>query len=1060
MHATTPVSSQTDRFVFATDDPPPSSVGAAINRYYLADETELVAELMDLARVSDDRAGKIRDTATLLVESVRSNRGKTGGLDAFMAKYDLSSQEGVVLMCLAEALLRVPDADTADRLIADKINAGNWKGHLGTSESAFVNASTWGLMLTGRIVKLDPDTMENPSGFMRKLVTRAGEPVIRGAMRQAMKIMGHQFVMARTISEAMKRSQNAQNSKYRYTFDMLGEAALTTADAQRYFEAYCDGVDAIGAARPADVSIHGAPSISVKLSALFPRYEFGQRARVLDSLTPMLRDLAVRAKAADIGLTIDAEEMDRLEISLELFERVYRDPALDGWAGFGLAVQTYHRRALALVRWLIALARDVGREIPIRLVKGAYWDTEIKQAQESGYETYPVFTRKPNTDVCYLACARELLNARPAVYSQFATHNAQSLASIIHYAGNREGFEFQRLHGMGEELYGEVVGADKLGISCRVYAPVGNHEDLLPYLVRRLLENGANTSFVNRIVDERLPVADMVTDPVATVASYDQIPHPGIVPPAGIFGEERRNSKGLNLANPMVLEPLARSMAEALARGYSAAPIVAGKRCDGKATPSVDPADTQRSIGNVEFAVGETARAAVDAAARAYAGWDRTPASERAAILSRAADLFEANAPELLALCVREAGKTLPDSVSELREAVDFLRYYGARAAADFGAPKVMPGPTGERNELSRHGRGVFFCVSPWNFPLAIFTGQVAAALAAGNAVIAKPAEQTSIVAFRAVQLLHEAGVPGAVLNFVPGLGPDVAQHILPDPRLAGVAFTGSTETAQIINRQLAARDGQIAALIAETGGQNVMLVDSTALPEQVVLDAAHSAFNSAGQRCSALRVLFLQDEIADKTMDLLKGYMDELTIGDPGLLRTDIGPVIDQDALGILEAHAEKITKTGRLIHRCELGPDAQKGSFFAPMAVEIDSLSQLEREVFGPIMHVIRYRARDLEKIIEEVNATGYGLTLGVHSRIDSRSWEISRRVAVGNVYVNRNIIGAVVGVQPFGGCGLSGTGPKAGGPDYLHRYATERTVTINTSAVGGNASLLTLD
>jgi RHH-type proline utilization regulon transcriptional repressor/proline dehydrogenase/delta 1-pyrroline-5-carboxylate dehydrogenase len=1060
VHATTPISPDTDRFVYAPDDPPASGIGAAINPTYLGDEAESVRELLEIARVSEPLAAKIRETAITLVEAVRRNRGKTGGLDAFMAQYDLSSQEGVVLMCLAEALLRVPDADTADKLIADKINAGNWKGHLGTSESAFVNASTWGLMLTGRMVKLDPETLENPAGFMRKLATRAGEPVIRAAMRQAMKIMGHQFVMGRTISEAMRRSQQGTSAKYRYTFDMLGEAALTAADARRYFEAYCEGIAAIGAARPEGVSIHGAPSISVKLSALFPRYEYAQRQRVLDTLTPMLKELAVRSKAAEIGLTVDAEEMDRLEISLELFERVYRDSALDGWEGLGLAIQTYHKRALAQTRWLVELAREVGREIPVRLVKGAYWDSEIKRAQEQGLPAYPVFTRKPNTDVCYLACARILLDARPAVYCQFATHNAQTLASIIHFAGTRHGYEFQRLHGMGEELYGEVVGEERMGASCRVYAPVGNHEDLLPYLVRRLLENGSNTSFVNRIVDEDAPIDDMVRDPVDVVSAFEQIPHPRIPLPSQIFGDERPNSSGFNLADGTALDPLARAMKAALSRDRRAMPIVAGKLREGEAVASIDPADNRRIVGTVDFSVGETARAAVDAAAEAFPAWERMPAAKRAAILAKAADLFEANHAELLALCIREAGKTLPDSIAELREAVDFLRYYGARAKQDFGPPQLMPGPTGERNELSRHGRGVFFCVSPWNFPLAIFTGQVAAALAAGNTVVAKPAEQTSLVAFRAIELLHQAGVPAGALNFVPGLGPDVAEHVLPDPRVAGVAFTGSTETAQIINRQLAARTGPIAALIAETGGQNAMLVDSSALPEQVVHDAVTSAFNSAGQRCSALRVLFLQEDVADRTIRLLKGYMDQLVVGNPAFLRTDVGPVIDREALALLEAHAEKIAAKGRLIHRCEPGPEADHGTFFGPMAVEIDSLRELEREVFGPIMHVVRYRARDLEKVIEDINATGYGLTLGVHSRIDSRARKIARRAAVGNVYVNRNIVGAVVGVQPFGGRGLSGTGPKAGGPDYLHRYGTERTVTINTSAVGGNASLLSLD
>lgn len=1018
-----------------------------------------MSEMVELARVDDATKAKIRETAEQLVEAVRRNRGEKGGLDAFMKKYDLSSQEGVVLMCLAEALLRVPDSETADKLIADKLLAGNWQEHVGTSGSVFVNASTWGLMLTGRIIRLDQQTVEHPGRFMRRMVARAGEPVIRGAMRQAMKIMGHQFVMGRTIAEAMKRSQSAENRQYRYTFDMLGEAALTREDSRRYFDAYCDGIDAIGRAAAEAPSIDAAPSISVKLSALHPRYSHGQRERVLDDLTPLLTELALRAKKANIGFTVDSEEADRLELSLELFEAVYRNPQLEGWEGLGLAIQAYQKRGLAVSRWVIDLAGQAGRRIGIRLVKGAYWDAEIKRAQVDGLEGYPVYTRKPNSDICYLACARVLLEAEDRVYCQFATHNAQTLASVIHLAGTNSGYEFQRLHGMGDELYDEVVGADKLNLPCRVYAPVGNHEDLLPYLVRRLLENGSNTSFVNRIVDEKAPIDAIVEDPVDTVSKFDSFAHPRIPLPRDLYGPDRKNSRGLNLADSTRLGPLAREMEHSLREPRTAAALVGGEAVPGRSVDSTDPADVRRVVGTVAFASADVARQAVDVAARAYEAWNRRPAAERAEMLDRAAALFEAHEAELMALCVREAGKSILDSIAELREAVDFLRYYAARARQDFG-PRSMPGPTGERNTLELDGRGVFFCVSPWNFPLAIFTGQVSAALVAGNSVIAKPAEQTSLVAFRAVQLMHEAGIPREVLNFLPGDGPEVAAPILPDPRVAGVAFTGSTETAQIINRALAGRDGPIAALIAETGGQNAMLVDSSALPEQVVLDAVQSAFYSAGQRCSALRVLFLQDDIADDTIRLLKGYMDQLVVGDPGLLGTDVGPVIDEEALGVLKAHEERITREGRLIHRCRLGAGTENGTFFAPLAVEIDSLAQLPTEVFGPVLHVVRYRARDLDAVVDQINDTGYGLTLGIHSRIDSQAQEIAHRVRVGNVYINRNQVGAVVGVQPFGGRGLSGTGPKAGGPDYLHRFATERTVTVNTAAVGGNTSLLSLD
>ena len=1046
-------------FIFPGGRIAASSAAEQVNPRYLADEAPLVRELADVARSDAEGAAKIRDTATRLVAAVRKNRKRVSGLDAFLQQYDLSSQEGVVLMCLAEALLRVPDKATADRLISDKLSSADWKSHLGTSDSTFVNASTWGLMLTGRIIRPASQDVEQPTKFMQRLISRLGEPVVRGAMRQAMRIMGHQFVMGRTIGDALKRASAGEGAAYRYSFDMLGEAALTAADSQRYLEAYHAGIRAIAAADRRPDSIFAADSISVKLSALFPRYEFAKRERVLDELTPRIVELAAAARKAGVGLTVDAEEADRLQISLELFERVFRNDALAAWDGFGLAVQSYLKRGLDTCRWIVALAEETGRCIPVRLVKGAYWDAEVKRAQENGLTSYPVFTRKVNSDVSFLACARELLAARGRVYPQFATHNAHSVASIIHFAGDNRQFEFQRLHGMGEELYAEVIGEQHFDLPCRVYAPVGNHEDLLPYLVRRLLENGSNTSFVNRIVDEDAPVEDIVADPVALVDGLEVVSHPRIPAPAALYGAERQNSRGLNLADPRELAPLAEAMRAALARPLRAAPIVSGREESGEAHPVHSPSDLRKVLGEAHWASPELARRALEAAAKAQPRWNAVGAAARAGMLERAADLFEEHAAELLALCIREGGRTLPDSLSELREAVDFLRYYAAQARREFAAPLRLPGPTGESNDLSWHGRGVFLCISPWNFPLAIFAGQVAAALVTGNTVLAKPAEQTPLVAAAVVRLLHAAGVPGEVLHLLPGSGPALGEALLPDARLAGVAFTGSTEVARIINRTLAARDSAIATLIAETGGQNAMLVDSSALPEQVVLDTVKSAFNSAGQRCSALRVLFLQEDIADRTLRLLKGFMQELQVGDPALLSTDVGPVIDAEALATLEAHVARMEQEGRVLARCHLPAGASHGTFIAPTVVRLDSIRQLEREVFGPVLHVVRYAAQDLERIISEINATGFALTLGVHSRIDARAREIFAKAKAGNVYVNRNMVGAVVGVQPFGGSGLSGTGPKAGGPGYLHRFMTERTLTINTSAVGGNASLLSL-
>ena len=1049
-------------FIRPADETYSNPVSRAINRLWLGDEALVLRELLPLATLPDAAAREVQVRAVELVKTVRGTRVSRSGMDAFLREYDLGSQEGVILMCLAEALLRIPDADTADRLIAEKIAAGDWSSHLADQSSLFVNASTWGLMLTGRIVQPDPSSTRDPGGFLKGLVSRVGEPVVRAALRQAMRIMGHQFVMGRTIGEALTRAGEGKNARYRYSFDMLGEAALTRADAARYLVAYRDAVEALaGAARAnRDVTPEAAPSISVKLSALHPRYDYANRARVLAELGPALLDLAQRAAAGGVALCVDAEESERLELSLELVSLVLAAPGLGGWGGFGLAVQAYQKRATDVIRFLAAAARTHGRRLNVRLVKGAYWDSEVKRAQERGLAGYPVFTRKQNTDVSYLACARLLLEAKDVIYPQFATHNAHTVAAIACMAeplGAR--FEFQRLHGMGEELYDLVTDPTNLGAPCRVYAPVGSHEDLLPYLVRRLLENGANTSFVNRIVDERLPPEEIAADPVDYVRRLTEAAHPRIPLPSRIFGAERPNSAGLNLADGAVLEALARAATAALSGRHAAVPRAGGRRGGGTAKPVRNPANRDVVVGTVAEATAADVERALSLATAAFPGWDRTEAAARAAMLERAADLFEARREEFVGLCVREAGKSVPDAIAEIREAVDFLRYYAQRARHDFSRALVLPGPTGESNELTLRGRGVFVCISPWNFPLAIFTGQVAAALAAGNTVIAKPAEQTPLVAAVAVDCLLEAGIPDDVLHFLPGEGLAVGGALIADPRTSGVAFTGSTETARAIARSLAGRDAPLATLIAETGGQNAMLVDSSALPEQVINDTLYSGFNSAGQRCSALRVLCVQEDIAPRVLELLAGAMDELVIGDPALLSTDVGPVIDEDALTMLEAHAAAIVRGAPWSHRVRLPAGLEKGTFCAPLAVEITDLSQLKREVFGPVVHVLRYRARDLDALVDRINGTGYGLTLGLHTRLDSTVRRVVERARAGNVYVNRNMIGAVVGVQPFGGNGLSGTGPKAGGPHYLPRFAVEQTVSVNTAAVGGNATLLSI-
>jgi RHH-type proline utilization regulon transcriptional repressor/proline dehydrogenase/delta 1-pyrroline-5-carboxylate dehydrogenase len=1036
---------------------PGDALWQAMTTNYAADEAVALKPLLDAATLPAIERDAVLARAGDLVQRVRAKASQQSAVESFMREYDLSSEEGVLLMCVAEALLRIPDAETADKLIRDKLGDAAWNSHLGKSPSLFVNAGTWGLMLTGKLISLAEETQQNFLGAIKRLVARSGEPVVRLAVRQAMRIMGHQFVLGRTIGEALDRSRDKDGRAYRHSFDMLGEAALTRPDAARYFEAYKAAILAIGARGPFD-SVLDAPSISVKLSALHPRYEVAKRTRVKAELTPMLLELAQLAMAQKIGMTVDAEEADRLELSLDVIGAVFKHPSLEGWNGFGLAIQAYQKRCPQVIDWLAEQARLSGRRWCVRLVKGAYWDSEVKRAQVDGHVGFPVWTRKPNTDVAYLGCARKLFDYGELFYPQFATHNAHTIAAIHHFAQGRP-YEYQRLHGMGADLYAEVVGERNLNIPCRVYAPVGSHEDLLPYLVRRLLENGANTSFVNRIVDESQAISDIIKDPAEVVSRFDSIHHPRIDTPAHLFGDHRKNSMGINLANDNDLRQLAEQM-NAAVKPWSAAPLVPGYRSSQTALPVTNPADRRQQIGVWTPADAQGVGLALDNASAAQAAWDAVPAAARAKIIEHAADQLEARRAEFMALCVREAGKTFADAIAEVREAADFCRYYAAITRKMMGAPETLKGPTGELNQLSLHGRGIFVCISPWNFPLAIFMGQVVAALVTGNAVIAKPAEQTNLVAHAAVKLLHEAGVPEAILQLLPGDGATVGAALTKDPRVVGVAFTGSTETARLINRGLAARDASIAVLIAETGGQNALIADSSALPEQLVKDAIGSAFGSAGQRCSAARILFVQDDIADKVVTMLAGAMDEITVGDPALLSTDIGPVIDNDAKAILDAHAARMDQEAKRIKQIVLDPTKTgHGSFFAPRAYELTGLKQLQREIFGPVLHVIRYAAKDLDAVLAEINATGYGLTLGIHSRIDATIEKISRTVRVGNCYVNRNQIGAVVGVQPFGGEGLSGTGPKAGGPHYLARFVTERTLTVNTTAAGGNASLLTL-
>ena len=1029
----------------------------ALRQAYRIDEEACLAERLRQAAPASAVHAQASAIAARLVEGARAR--KASGLDAFLQTYGLGTDEGIALMCLAEALLRVPDVATADALIHDKLAGIDWSDRVGDSDSTFVNAATFSLMLTGRVLEQRREGSAGLGGSLRRAVGRLGEPVIRQATLQAMKILGGQFVFGRTIGEALERAAPERKDGLTHSFDMLGEAAMTFADAERYRQSYAAALDRI--AQEAGEGIVRSPGISVKLSALYPRYDFLHAPAATAALVPMLKALALKARDADVHFTIDAEEAERLELSMDIIEALVADEELfrSGWQGFGLALQAYSKRAVPLVDWVAALGRRYGRRIMVRLVKGAYWDSEIKQSQVGGHGDYPVFTRKVATDVSYLACAARLLAAPDAIYPAFATHNAYTVGAIKALAG-RAAFEFQRLHGMGEDVYAELAryeaeqGEPRTPV--RIYAPVGGHKELLAYLVRRLLENGANSSFVNRMADADVPVAELTRDPVAELTALRPRRNPAIPLPRAIF-PGRINSAGVDLADPLVREPLLAVLGEyAKVAEWSAGPTITDSG-RGDLLEVRAPQNHDDLIGTWRAAIKANVDAALTAAVAAQAGWDALGGPARADLLDKVADLYEASRDEFLSVCQREAGKSLVDAVLELREAVDFLRYYAAEARRLFtpeGEP--LPGPTGESNHMRLHGRGVFVAISPWNFPLAIFTGLVAGPLAAGNTVLAKPAEQTPLIAGYAIDLFHQAGVPLDVVQLCPGDG-TVGALLTSDPRIAGVAFTGSTETARAINRSLAGRDGPLATLVAETGGQNAMIVDSSALPEQVTRDVVASAFQSAGQRCSACRVLYLQDDVADAMLEMIVGAFEALVIGDPADLATDVGPVIDAEAKASLDKHIAAMKRKGHRVWQRELPKTCQAGTFVAPTIIEIGSIAELARENFGPVLHVARFKAEELEQVIDAINATGFGLTLGLHSRIDATRRLVEGRARVGNFYVNRNQIGAVVGSQPFGGEGLSGTGPKAGGPHYLARFATERVTCIDTTAAGGNASLM---
>lgn len=1008
----------------------PTPLRIAITEAYRCKESDAVQWLLNQLSPFDHAPIKI--LAKKLVTEVREQRTRASGVDALMHEFSLSSDEGVALMCLAEALLRIPDHQTVDRLIADKISKGDWRRHLGESSSLFVNAATWGLLVTGKLVSTNSE--QGLTSAITKLISKGGEPLIRKGVDLAMRMLGNQFVTGQTIEEAIKNSQANEHRGYRYSYDMLGEAALTAKDAAFYFAAYETAIHAIGKAS-AGRGVKNGPGISVKLSALHPRYSRAQRQRVMDELLPDLKKLLLLAKHYNIGFNIDAEEADRLELSLDLIEAVAFDRDLAGFEGIGIVVQAYQKRCPFVIDYLIDLARRSKQKFMVRLVKGAYWDSEIKRAQVDGLSDYPVYTRKVYTDVSYLLCAQKLLAATDVIYPQFATHNAATLSAIYNWAHQKDinDYEFQCLHGMGETLYDQVVDASKLNRPCRIYAPVGSHETLLAYLVRRLLENGANSSFVNQIIDESIAIDSLVENPVSMAKELAGSPHPGILLPPELFGQERKNSAGFDFTNEQNLRLLSSDIAQFAAHQWQAKPLLSEDTHTTASLAITNPAVRTDIVGQVVEATSEDVEAALQTALAHANEWQQSTTKDRSICLNKAANLLESHRIEFIALAIREAGKSFPNAVAEVREAVDFLRYYAAQ---------ILPTP-------SPIALGPVVCISPWNFPLAIFLGEVSAALAAGNVVLAKPAEQTPLIAFRAVELLHEAGVPATALQFLPGRGEIVGAKLVADSRVKGVIFTGSTEVAQLINQTLAKRsvaENCEIPLIAETGGQNALIVDSSALPEQVVLDVLSSAFDSAGQRCSALRVLCLQDDIFDKTMSMLYGAMEELRVGNPNRLSIDIGPVIDLEAKNKLAAHIEQQRSQAKSFHQLTLTKECNEGHFIAPTVIEIPSLSLLTNEIFGPVLHVIRFKRDALPQLIEQINQTGFGLTLGVHSRIDETIQYVIEHAHVGNIYVNRNIVGAVVGVQPFGGEGKSGTGPKAGGPFYLNRLQKSRSDQIN--------------
>ncbi|MDH5877993.1 bifunctional proline dehydrogenase/L-glutamate gamma-semialdehyde dehydrogenase PutA [Vibrio sp. S/42/10] len=1010
-----------------------------ISPLYMVDETQWLEQLLPLATPSESEKQQITEKTTSLIEAIRADKTSIQMIDALLLEYSLDTQEGILLMCLAEALMRIPDSATADALIRDKLSVADWKSHLKNSDSVFVNASTWGLMLTGKVVGLS--SKEQSAGqAVNRLVNKLSEPVIRKAMHQAMKVMGHQFVLGRSIAEAQKNGKSMRDKGFTYSYDMLGEAALTTADANKYFKDYLMAIEAVGRDTYVSSKSSPAPSVSIKLSALHPRYEVANEDRVLTELCDTLEQLLRRAVELDVAITIDAEEADRLELSLKLFEKLYRTDLVKGWGKFGLVIQAYSKRALPVLVWLNRLAKEQGDLIPLRLVKGAYWDSEIKWSQQAGFTDYPVYTRKEATDVAYLACARYLLSpsVRGNIFPQFASHNAHTVSAIAVMTEHKD-FEFQRLHGMGDSLYNHAMEAYQQSV--RIYAPVGSHKDLLPYLVRRLLENGANSSFVHRLVDARCPVVELTQHPVDMLLAFDTLHNTKIPLPPAVF-PERKNSYGVNIDIESEAHQFEAQVKTFLNNQWTAGPVINGEslaesmiKADQNVEQVTSPYDRRINVGQVAFANLDHVSAAITGADAAFADWNATSVETKAAALEKLADLMEDNLAELVAICHQEAGKTIHDSVDEVREAVDFCRYYAKQADNLQGFE--LKGFDGQTRIASRQGRGVFVCISPWNFPLAIFLGQITAALVAGNTVVAKPAEQTSLIAARAVELMNEAGFPAGTIQLLPGRGAEIGSALTSHDAIAGVAFTGSTPTAQRINVSLASRNAKPVPFIAETGGQNAMIVDSTALPEQVVRDVIRSAFASAGQRCSALRVLYIQEDIADRVVGLIHGAMDELSVGIPYLHKTDVGPVIDQTAKQKLLAHLKNMTQTQKKVAQLTLGSDCEHGDFVPPSAFEIDDISCLKEEQFGPVLHIVRFKASELAQVVDQINQTGFGLTMGIHSRNETTYRWIEKHVRVGNCYINRDQVGAVVGVQPFGGQGLSGTGPKAGGPHYLYRF-----------------------